>query len=285
MKLPLVRGNKGNWFRTMMGTPEQRSMCETKKHIVISMFIDEFLLPRGRLAPKVAKVLSANPAGLWLCQNQAADHYGALVMHKVRTSRMVRGRATQVFTCDCGFSFSAFDNARDSRGQPVRTRIKELGPIFLKKCRDLHTAGCSRSSIALKFGVNLKLVGRILDETFSEAVKVKERVNAPKSAAALAEIEQYWNLRGRVNKADKSKKVDHESRDLRYAQEVIASATLIGQQQPAIRVSRNRIRKRAGISNYVLREARDKYPRTVEALRMSQESQTDFQLRMSKSDC
>jgi len=257
MDLPIELGKKGNWFRTMFVDPVQLHRRETRKHIVMSMFIDDFLVPRGRLIPKAKRVLDKSPMGPWICRNPAARHFGAATL-QIAGSFRSRGVPMTIFACECGFEFSAHENSWNSDGQPVRVRIRSLGNEFAEKCKDLRNMGWPKARIAQSLGVDVRVVSQILQGGQPYGAGVKQTADGSGRHAQSTQVSKKPPTVRRP-------RVNHQERDKLYADKVRGVAAAL-KNKTKIPAPKSRVQKDAGISHYLLQDLRTQYPLTVQAL-------------------
>jgi hypothetical protein len=255
MNLPVAIKCKGNWFRSMFVAPSHLHRRETRKHIVMSMFIDDFLVPRGRLFPKSRQFLESNPQGPWLCQNPAADHFGEAVLQKIGRRRTVSGWAS-IFACSCGFEFSAKEHSWDNEGQPVRVRIRYLGQALVDRCKELASNGLPKSQIAKILRLNIRMVSHVAS---NEGLGEKWISVSPHAFS-----EQKSGSTNRLQ-GKRASRFDHASRDASYAQKVKLAASVLKDQLEGA-PSKSRVLKTAGIGNFIVRDLRGQYPLTIRAI-------------------
>jgi hypothetical protein len=163
-----------------------------------------------------------------------------------------------IFACECGFEFSAHENSWNSDGQPVRVRIRSLGNEFAEKCKDLRNMGWPKARIAQSLGVDVRVVGQILQGEHPYGAGVKQTVGGSGRHAQSTQVSKKPpTVRG--------PRVNHQERDKLYADKVRGVAAAL-KSQTKVPAPKSRVQKDAGISHYLLQDLRTQYHLTVQAL-------------------
>lgn len=215
--------------------------------------------------------------GPWPCLNRAADHYKQNVIHALEVARCSdTGKPIGIFTCNCGFVFSrrGHDLSSDDKGRIGN--VIQYGPIWRKKVRDYLNEGLSYRKTAKLLGVDVGTVikhSRIEGESCSDQIQKQRKVSVFQKRLKT-QIRSYKKPKNRV---------DWIRRDVELRNLVVQTCRemLHSEDSKPIRIRFTTVAKKIGKIS-LLKNYKEKLPKTVEAMNEHIESTEQFQIRRIK---
>lgn len=93
--------------------------------------------------------------GPWICLNSAADHYIQPVVDRLEISYGSDNKeAIGTFSCDCGFIYTRSGKDQEDSDQYTYTRIKQYGPVWEEKLKEVVSQRLSLRETARVMGAD-----------------------------------------------------------------------------------------------------------------------------------
>jgi hypothetical protein len=149
---------KTNWLLRLVRRPKNA------QHSLYHLLLIQFLGFSVREFFQLPEQLNFFEAGPWPCLNAAATHFRELVIQECKCPRMIDGRPTGTFICNCGFSYVKSGPYSLPEDRFRAGRILSFGRIWEAKLTELwNDSSLSLSEVARRLGVNAQTVRRHAD--------------------------------------------------------------------------------------------------------------------------
>ncbi|MCC7682742.1 TnsD family Tn7-like transposition protein [Janthinobacterium sp. FW305-128] len=267
--LTIHPSHKGSWISRMFGT---QTSPQPTKHIVIKIFVDDFVRHRIFQIQDKQDILSKLSRRRWPCYNPAADHFGENIVEEVYKSKGYYQNGLLGFSCDCGYVYLVKEDEWDLESKPVAKKVLAFGPVFLQKVKSLSAAGVNCHQIALQLGCAHRTAKNMLNED--------HQMRTRRTQIEATEVRRARINSQRAENPKVQRRVDYVARDIEFARRVCAAAETLQSEVPLVRASRNRIVKTAGIKHTQL-VRKHFYPTTTAALDKLSEQAEGFRTRIA----
>lgn len=300
-----------SWLRSIVR--KHRKAFHPVQHLLLLHFLNVSFKDLENFIGKKYEPFGQAP---YYCLNPAAEHYKKRVISNVAITTCTDTRKpVGKFRCDCGFVYSRRGPDVDKSDALKVGRIKNFGPVWQAKLRQLVTSGLSLYRIAQVLECDYATVKKYISNSKDKSSNNKELLmdlRIQKEAEWLKLIETYpdftitqlreinpalyaWHYRNNHNwlkenplrmtmKVTANKRVDWEKRDLEILHLVKKAIQKLYAIEKPVYVNKSSVAKEIGQLS-LLEKLLDKLPKTKAYLNKHLETREQLQIRRIKWAC